>query len=88
MSNEAPIPKPKAEQFNQVVRGAVTLILVIGFVLGFLVFKIIDSQVFSQIVGMVVAFWFAARERESPPPPLRVPALSDRGAGTPATWSR
>src|SRR5438046_2451939 len=51
------------------VTGIVTLMLVTVFCAAFLM-RLIDNQVFTQVVGMVVAYWFgASTTRPMPPPP-------------------
>jgi len=53
-------PTGKIEQFNSTVRGVVTLLLTLGFIIGF--FKeLIDGGVYANIFGVAVAFWFASR---------------------------
>lgn len=81
MSNGDPAPPSRVEQFNSAIRGAVTLILCLGFVAGFLLLKLIDTQVYAQIFGMVVAFWFASRGQSSPPPPTPPPATPEPAKG-------
>lgn len=60
----------RVEKFNQAVRGAVTLILVLCFCYGFVMEKI-DGGLFAQTVTLVVTFWFATRggQIQSGPPP-------------------
>lgn len=53
-------PPTRAEQFNSVVRGGITVALVLVFCY-LAVVKVIDGQVFAQTVASVIAFWFASR---------------------------
>ena len=62
----------KVEQFNNLVRGSTTLILVLVFCY-LSIREVIDGQVFAQTVASVIAFWFASRGQtvarpEAPPP--------------------
>ena len=55
------------------VTAIVTLILVLVFSWGFLT-KNIDNQVFTQLVGMVISFWFGAATARTNTPPSPPPA--------------
>ncbi len=74
------LDEKQPEQLVQLGRFAVTsivtLILVLVFSWGFLTAKI-DNQVFTQVVGMVIAYWFGAATARTNSTPS--------GSGTPAT---
>lgn len=51
------------DAINAIVRPAVTLMLVIGLVWGFVSEKV-GADVFVGIVGIVIGFWFREREEK------------------------
>lgn len=51
------------EKINQSVRGVVTLGLVAGFIFGFLAGRI-SGEVYTNVVSLVIGFWFATRSLE------------------------
>jgi hypothetical protein len=67
------------------VTAGVTLILTLVFAWGFLV-KNIDNQVFTQAVGMVLAFWFGAatggRMQTTPTAPTTTTTETDPSGAT------
>lgn len=46
------------------VRPITTLVLVLAFAIGFLVFRLISPEVFSNVVSIVVGFWFGQRNNK------------------------
>jgi hypothetical protein len=57
-------PPTRIEQFNAAVRGVVTLVLIAGFVWGFIVEKV-SGEVFSTVVAGVIGYWFASRDTKA-----------------------
>lgn len=51
----------RVEQFNQAIRGAVTIALCLGFLYGFWAAKI-SGEVFTAVFSGVIGFWFATRQ--------------------------
>lgn len=54
----------RVEQFNQIVRGAVTLGLTAAFIYGFVVAKLVTGEVFVATYSVIVTFWFVSRQQQ------------------------
>lgn len=53
-----------AERANGAVRALVTLIFAGALVWGYIVSKIVSTDAFVGIAGMVIAWWFRARDED------------------------
>lgn len=60
-------PTTATEKFNQLVRGAVVLILVLGFVYGFIITKVVSTESFAIVLGIALTWWFKSRDEEKKP---------------------
>jgi hypothetical protein len=56
---------PWSEQFNSMIRGGITIALVLVFCY-LSILKIIDETVLSNMVATVVGFWFGSRAAAAP----------------------
>lgn len=54
----------RPEQFNQIIRGAVVLMLVAGFIYGFIVTKVVSTESFAIVLGIALTWWFKSRDDE------------------------
>lgn len=69
----------RTEKFNQLVRAIVVLSLVGGFLYGFIVSKVVNTESFSLVLGIAITWWFKSRDEQQQekkngappaPPPL------------------
>ena len=54
----------RIEQFNQLVRGIVVLLLVGGFIYGFVVSKVVNTESFAIVLGVAMTWWFSSRDKK------------------------
>ena len=54
----------RIEQFNQLVRAIVVLMLTGGFLYGFTVSKVVNTESFAIVLGIAVTWWFKSRDDE------------------------
>lgn len=62
----------RVDSLNSAVRGIITLALAGGFVVGFFLGKI-SGEVFTNVVNVVITFWFLSREKQPAQPPTGGP---------------
>lgn len=65
MNGDAPAVTPPVatDPFNQWVRGGVVAILTIGFFYGFVITKVVSTESFAVMYGVVLGYWFGSGKR-------------------------
>ena len=56
----------RTEQFNQIIRGVVVLVLTLGLTFGFIVSKVVSTETFAVIASVVFTWWFKSRDEKEP----------------------
>ena len=62
--DETPAPLTRIEQFNQLVRALIVLLLTGGFLWGFIITKVVNTESFSIVLGLAITWWFKSRDDE------------------------
>ena len=77
------MPVTRIEQFNQLLRGLTLLAFVGAFIYGFLVSKLVGSEAFLAMFGIVITWYFKSRDEQQQRADLKSGGGPTNGTTTP-----